>query len=151
MAMLELQEEQLTVYNPEFFTVEEFVPRRVFEEYGKQSWWFIDTRIVWTADAIRDYFKKPFILNNWYRNGPYQYRGLRTIDSKDYSAMSQHSFGRALDGDVKDVSPDEVRQEIKSHSSDPHFRFITAVEESIDWLHVDCRTMGQDGILFFTK
>ena len=53
-------------YRPKHFTIDELVPPDFLETAGEErAWLSIDPRILWTLDAIRDYYKRPISLNNW--------------------------------------------------------------------------------------
>jgi len=67
------------------------------------------------------------IINDWHKGGKYQWRGLRTTDSPEYSPTSQHSFGRGFDLHPKDIDVVKIRQD------------IMAGKHRVSWLHVDCR------------
>lgn len=143
------EEEQSALYKPEFFELEEFVSAPVFDRFGQSAWWFIDVRIVWTADAIRHYFDRAVKINSWKWGGPFQFRGFRPYQSADWKPWSQHSFGRAIDFDVQGMDAQAVRSEVLAHQKDPHFRFITAIEDDVSWVHVDCRDTGKSEIMVF--
>jgi len=137
-------------YLPEHFQAEEVVPPNVFREFGaRNSLWFLDSRILWTLDAIRERFGKPLIVNDWLWGGGLSMRGFRPPGSVTGSDMSQHRFGRAVDFNIQGIPAGDVRAEIRRHPSDPAFSYITAVEEAVDWVHIDCRTTEQDKILWF--
>lgn len=51
-------------------------------------------------DYVRDNLGK-VTVNNWKSGGKFEYRGIRTSDSKDFSATSQHAYGKAVDFDVE--------------------------------------------------
>ena len=62
-----------------YFWLQEFVPKEIYEHFGRKSLSFIDTRIIESANALREYIKRPLYGNTWYfskRNG-FNYRGYR--------------------------------------------------------------------------
>jgi hypothetical protein len=130
------------VYVPEYFRTPELVPRSVYERWGAGALMFMDVRMLWTADAIREYFAKPMMVN--FRE--FQYRGFRPPNYVGGAELSQHRFGRALDFDIKGVAAPEVRQEILDHPSEPSFRYITVLEDAVSWVHADCRLTNKSGI-----
>jgi hypothetical protein len=143
------------VYKPEHFRIDEIVDPATFATYGEKSLWFMDSRILWTADAIREYFNKPCIVNNYNiaKPGEYVYRdsGLR-LEPVGAATRSQHIYGRALDIKIQGVLAGDARMEIKSKwKAEPAFRFITAIEDGVNWLHIDCRNTNSDQLLIFTK
>jgi len=141
------------VYKPEYFKTYEVVDPITFATYGDKALQFMDSHILWTFDALREYFNTTIIINNY--NNPktgtvYKDSGLR-IKPVGTSARSQHLYGRAGDLKITGVSAEEARQEIiKNHRTSPAFRFITAIELGVSWLHVDCRNTNQDALLTFT-
>lgn len=145
----------LTDYTPTHFITEEFVDPDTFAVRGKDSLGCMDVRMLITADAIREYFNKSMTINNWKWGGNRKWSGLRTTKSPDYITYSQHTFGRAIDFIMKDISAQEIRDEIKSHQDHPAFRFITAIEDfpEMNWCHVDCRIWkkNEKGIMIFSK
>jgi len=127
----------LQYYKPDWFDIEELVPPSIIASIGENvAWLLLDVRIVWTADAIRNYFKKPL----WVNIKGYPNRGFRPWTPGKYS---QHNFGRALDGTVEGFSAEEVRQEILTHPNEPAFRFINRIELDTSWLHVDAASVPQ--------
>lgn len=137
------------VYIPKHFQAHEFLPPEIYQIYGEKGLMFLDSRILWTADAIRDYFNSPVYINNWFWKGNSRLRGLRPFDCSIGVRFSQHKFGRAIDFFVKGISSEEVRQEIKAHPGDASFTYITAAEENIPHVHVDCRNTGKGTITWF--
>lgn len=137
-------------YIPEHFRPQELVPPEIYSTYGDtNSYWFIDSRVLWTLDAMREYFGAPITVNNWLWGGNLTMRGFRPFDSQTGSPLSQHRFGRAVDFDVKGFSADKVRRTIRESPSETAFSYITAIEEDVSWCHVDCRTTCQEGIIWF--
>ena len=127
-------------YKPEYFRPEEFLDRETYARIvkaGVNPWVLLDSRILFTADGIRDYFGVPVYLNNWVFGGDKQWRGLRNPKAPQYSPTSQHSFGRAIDAHIKDMTAEEVRQAILARPNDSRFRFIMRLEGTVSWLHVD--------------
>jgi hypothetical protein len=139
----------------------------------KQIWRLVDSRITWTADALRDYFG-PMYMNNWFWGGDkkgrgyrdpreiidydflYRTRGILTDPVIDHvktsysSFSSQHCSGRALDATFKGIKAEEIREDIRKNPKARRYRFITCVEDDVSWLHADVRNWerSQSGILF---
>lgn len=123
------------------FQALELVNKQTFERFKGDIWFLFNQKALIALDGIRNYFKKPIIVNNWYWKGPFQHRGYRTHESPDWSQYSQHSLGNAFDLDVLGVSPDRVREAIIENKDDPHFELITCLEIDIGWVHFDCRNI----------
>lgn len=139
-------------YYPVHFTIPEFIGPETYAKYGNNALWFMDSRILWTIDATREYFNVPMTVNTWKQGGQYQERGLRLSSSDTGADMSQHKFGRAIDFDLAGMTADVVRAEIKkNYKTEPAFRFITALEENVSWVHIDCRNTNMSDLLLFTK
>lgn len=144
-----------SVYKPEYFKTYELVPPEVFSVLGEKALALMDSRILWTFDAIREYFKAPITINNYTtaKPGEYIYKdsGFR-VAPVGSAAYSQHLFGRAGDLKIKGVSAADARAEIKAKwKTEPAFRFITAIEDGVSWLHVDNRNNNTDQLLIFSK
>lgn len=125
-------------YEPKNFVTEEFVPKHIYERYGDISLSiFMDTRIIITADQIRKYFNRKMYINNYFFGGIRNFSGYRDNRSYVYNESSAHSFGRAIDFIISDLTADEIREEIiKKHKK---FPFISRMELGTSWIHVDCQ------------
>lgn len=124
------------MYQCRHFSIQELVPRHVYEERGPKAWELLDDRALITLDAIRD-FAGPTVVNNWVRGGDRQWSGLRTPESPYYSPYSQHTFGRAFDCIFYDTTAQDVRNYVLKNKS--KFPYIRALETEIDWFHFDVR------------
>lgn len=130
-----------------YFFIEEFLPKDVDPKHFRH---IMDNRIVWTADRLRERFGKAYI-NNWLFGGNNQFRGWRPPESTVGATFSQHRFGRALDMTFEDSTPEEIRKDLRIVGRFGAYRYITACEDGVSWLHVDCRFVGgdPDEIMFF--
>ena len=155
--------------SPKYFTAEEFFSKQtvLIEGTGNKIWRLLDWRMAWTITEIREHFKKPITLNTYKYGGKAQHRGYRPanelIDLVEFSDSgnlvpsfssfsSQHCFGRALDFDIRDISAEEVREDIKiNYVTAKRYRYITSVEEAVNWVHIDCRSWDvvAGGLLLF--
>lgn len=134
------------MFNPRFFETREFVPPQVYNVRGEKSIQLMDDRILITADDLRARYG-PAVINTWFfwnKNSPVwigkdsrRWSGLRTKNSPYGSAFSQHRFGRAVDMLFRDVTADEIRQDILKDTD--LFPLITSLETGVSWLHVDVR------------
>lgn len=134
-----------------YFKIYEFVPPAVYRVRGEKSAELIDDRLLLTADALRGRYG-PAVINDWYWGGTSWasgdirfYSGIRPPHSLYYSEYSQHSFGRAMDMLFRDVTVDEVREDIIAAPG--LFPHIHGIELEVHWLHVDCRNYS--GLLQF--
>jgi hypothetical protein len=164
-------------YEPKYFQPEEVFPKSIVRDHylvnGFRSytdlkiWRLIDSRITWTMDRIREHFGVSITVNDYLWGGMNQYRGYRPqyeilnrnklcednkVEAEWSSLTSQHCFGRAIDSIPGDgVTVEEIKEDIKKNSGAERYRHITAVEDCVTWLHIDCRMWDRttSGILFF--
>lgn len=135
-------------YKPKWFSLEELVPKRVFEDRGKAVLQLFDPRILTAADALRERYGK-MIVNNWPFGGKNEYCGWRPAICNVGTQFSQHRFGRALDLHPQDTELEEIIHDLRVRPDRRAYQFITAVEDDVSWLHIDCRNNTKGGILFF--
>lgn len=138
-------------YVPEFFTLKELVPAITFDSNRSDILWNVfDHRILITADMLRNRYGK-LLANTWAFGGQHQYRGFRPPGCLIGSTYSQHRFGRALDLEPVLVTAEEIRQDILKSPDRAEFKYITAMELNVSWLHIDCRSHSKavHGILTF--
>lgn len=128
------------MYKPEYFKAYELVPKKIYNQYGEKSLWFLDNRILIAADDLRRKYGKATI-NDWYWGGNYDSRGFRPPQDQDGANLSQHRFGRALDIVFESGDVYEIREDILDKPN--KFPFINAVELDISWLHIDCRNCNR--------
>jgi len=130
------------------FSVHEFVPPAIYEQYVDKSIWFIDPKIVQMAQFIRDRFAVQIIINNYLSGGNYQYSGFRDHHCTIGALNSQHRHGRAIDFRVKGKTPEEVREDIINNFALYQAAGLTTIEAGTPtWIHVDCRFTNQDTLL----
>ncbi|NLK49022.1 MAG: hypothetical protein GX294_00055, partial [Candidatus Cloacimonetes bacterium] len=86
------------------FDIREFVSPAVYQKYAAKAWWFLDPRLIETADYLRSIFG-PMIINDWMWGGSFRHRGLRSaLDPQaPRGDFSLHRFGRALDAHFRNV------------------------------------------------
>lgn len=128
------------MYKCNYFDIHELVPKDVYEKYGETAWKLMDDRILITIDKLRYRYGK-MTINNYYWGGDRQWSGLRTPDSPYYNFTSQHSYGRAVDIIFKEVTTEEVRNDLLNNPDEDTFKLITAVELDVSWLHIDVRNV----------
>lgn len=129
----------------ENFTIQEFVPKEVYQKWGNNSIWFIDPVIIQVAQALRDEFG-PVIING----GSYNYSGFRPADCSVGAKLSQHRFGRAIDCKFKNITPQKAYTEIlvnQKHWMESGITTMENIAKTTSWLHVDCRTTNMNEIL----
>lgn len=98
------------------------------------------------VDLLRGNLKKEgfdngFVVNNWKSGGGKTQSGLRVPGQQEYSNISQHSFGRAVDFTTKTPIKAIYKHILTNLDKYPNIRFI---EIDIGWCHVDCRDNFDD-------
>lgn len=129
------------------FKLQEFVSQSIWEKWGEKAIWFIDKRIVLSAQALRDNLGVPLTINSWSYGGDRQESGLRVEGMTNWRPFSQHSFGRAIDIVSSRMTADEMRAHIIQNRE--KYPFITAIELNVSWLHIDCRETNSNDFLLF--
>lgn len=166
----------MNYYQPKWFTAKEVFPPSTIKDHTTAHgnitnviWRLFDWRVLWTADQLRERFGLMY-ANDYEWGGQYKYRGFRPptdlIDWKHfnlyqkikaispYTFTSQHCFGRALDVNFKDITAQEVIDDIKINYKQERYKYIRAVEEGVSWFHFDCRSLSTDfgdEVLFFSN
>ena len=157
-------------YSPRHFQPEEFFTRATVNDHKNRMpsiWRLIDSRITWTGDSIRDHFGCSVIVNNYLFGGNNEFRGYRPvieiavlevimgktiITSKVGSFTSQHCQGRGIDFNLEKYTAEEVRQDILKNPNAKRYRYVTALETGVSWVHIDCRHWDKSkGILTFQR
>lgn len=131
------------------FKVEEFVSSHVYWTFGPRSIIVMDWRIIKTVVSLREVFDRPVTINDWVFGGNREYSGFREPNCSIGVTFSQHRFGRAIDCLIKNTLADEVRRYVVNHRR--HFPYVTAMEDGVPWVHLDCRTTEGDDIFIFGK
>jgi len=144
------------------FDIREFVPKSIWDRFGKSSTWFIDEKTVKVAEFYKDFFSRYFKnqrgtelkaviikVNDWQWGGSRQYSGFRPPDCTVGASLSQHRFGAAFDCEIILVFHDGRREEVdykEIHKiiQDYESTFIEAGVSRIEdvkiakgWLHTD--------------
>ena len=129
------------------FYLSEFIHPSFLEVTGINPLWFIDPRAFSMAQALRDRFNKPVIINDWVRGGNYSLSGLRPFLSEIGAPLSQHKYGRAIDPKVLGIDALEVQLEIRRNWKFYQGAGLTTIEDSTPtWTHMDCRNTGSPSL-----
>jgi len=133
-------------YKPIHFCIQELVSPDVYLEHGDKYYELFDWRILYTADCLREYFGIPLVINDWHRGGVRRLSGFRSSDCYIGVKLSQHKLGNALDI----ISPKMEASEMRLKIIEKHrlFPYITAMEDKVPWLHIDCRSTEEKLLLF---
>lgn len=128
------------------FRAQELVTPECYQKFGVGAYKLFDQRALNSLAMIRKVFGRTTV-NNWHYGGNRTESGLRVSGMKHYRKYSQHSFGRAFDCLMSNVSTEEV---IKYITANPKkFPYIKGIEVGVSWLHIDCR--NSDKIRFFGR
>ena len=124
-------------YTCEHFSIKEFVPEVVWMDRGEKAWQLMDLHLLENWDSLRDQLGCTITLNNWSWGGERQASVLRIAGQPHYTAYSQHTFGRAGDGLLEEITAEEVRTRIKKRDIIlPH---PVIFEVDVGWIHMDTR------------
>ena len=163
----------MPLYISKRFKPYELVDKLTYESYADKClndiYDLFDFRLLEFYDNLMDkleehYNKKlKIVCNNWLwhkkPNAPdyFQFRGLRTIKSKDYNPGSNHTYianvrkVRALDVDIVGLTAEEVRKFIIEHQDEEWCKKLGGLETGVNWLHGDVRDRLKGKIILFGK
>ena len=152
------------------FKPQEIFPPHIIDKFTNKNgyinvtiWRLMDSRVLWTAQELRGLFG-PMTINDYLWGGKFDDRGYRdpiSLIDKDYfiktgdiiaswsSLTSQHCYGRALDSSFKNLLAEEVRSYIIKNNWRNEFKYITAIEKGVSWLHFDSRNFKNGNERFF--
>lgn len=149
------------MYIPKHFQPYELVPESTYDQFVGEPgdvislnfWNLFDSRILITADRMREYYGRKIIANSWWWGGSTEYRGFRPSGSGVGAEWSQHKFGRALDVVIVGMDTEDVVNQILNTPHAHPFEYITALELNVQWLHFDVRNWDKPerGIFTFTQ
>lgn len=132
------------------FYLDEFIDQETYRQYGRQSIWFLDFRIVRIAQLLRNVSGQPVIINSWFHGGGFNESGFRRPASRTGAYLSQHRFGRAIDPKVNGKDPEEVHELIHFYKA----KFMAAGLSTLEhtdftptWSHLDCRHTNLEDLL----
>ncbi len=128
------------------FTLQEFVPREVFERMGADALSLIDPKLIELAEFVRVFFGKPMIINNWASGGQYNESGYREASSTTGAAKSQHKLGKAIDIKIPGLKPKFIYEQILANEAQFMAHGLTTMENiefTTTWNHLDIRVTGK--------
>lgn len=133
------------------FTIQEFVPKEIFDLYGAKSIWFVDLRLIEGMEWLRTYFNASITINNWHTGGHMQNRGFRSPLSTTGARLSQHKYGRACDFNVSGLTvPQTYNAIISDWDTIRKHTFFSTMEDisfTPTWTHLDGRNTGTNELL----
>ena len=134
----------------EFFTIQEFVPKDVYDQYGKYCVMFFNPKLFYVSDQLRKKFG-PTLINSWSWGGHRQYSGLRPPEVDIGARLSIHRIGAAIDP----IFIEQERPEVYNHliNNQKYWRYIgiTTIldygdEDYPSHIHIDCRNIEGLGV-----
>jgi hypothetical protein len=133
------------------FRLEELVDCQSFKDFGEGCWSFFPQDSLDMLHGIRTYFNIPITVNNWHSGGGLSFRGYRGPSCTIGAPLSYHKRGMAFDFDVKGMTAEQVRTEIKMHQDDPLLALVQRMEKKVTWCHADTAPLkeGQTRIYLF--
>jgi len=139
----------ITSSKKNYFSIKEFVDKQTYEKFGEKSIWFIDKDLISQMNQLRELFGRQITINTWDNGGRFNWRGLRTSDSSNFTKYSSHSFGRAVDFDVEGLSGAQARKQIiQWYREGILISKSINLETEVNWVHLDVR--NGEGLRTFT-
>lgn len=131
------------MYKCKHFSIEELVPKQLFELLHEDALWkLFDPELLKAADWAKETYSPddPVTVNTWKWGGPFSQSGIRTKDSEFYSEGSAHSKGMALDMKFKNITAEAIRSDIKARMErGEDIPYIREMEDGVNWLHISTR------------
>lgn len=132
----------------ENFILQEFIDKPEYEYFGKMGTKLINPLIPNIAQFIREWFRKPVIINNWHNGGNRIASGLRMPRHKEYKPYSDHSRGNAFDFIIEDLDSLEIQEDILRFEDKFMCCGLNIMEKDTNgWTHVGNVWTNMDKIL----
>ncbi len=137
------------------FTIQELVHPEIYRLCGDNSGKLLHPDAPAMLDGLRERFG-PIGVNTW--NGEcaawihkvYRDSGLRPVNSKIGSPVSQHKQGAGFDLKFRDYEVDEVWHFITNNpEAFPLITRLEHIDSTPTWLHVDMKPHDHGGIYVF--
>ena len=136
------------------FSIKEFVPKGIWNRFRQRSIMFLDQKVVFLAQGVRDYFDRSVTINNWpwyQENGApyYNYSGYRPPICPVGAPLSRHKMGKAIDIKVDGISAPEVQKAIQENYENIFKPLgLSAMELDTDtWTHLSVEWTLIDGLV----
>lgn len=122
-----------------YFKKEELLPDGFDDET------VLDAKLLILIDQVRELLGVPCTIN---ANGR-QYCGWRPENCTIGAPHSQHKLGRAADLHPIGMTAEDGRQLIRKAVAAGMLPLLGAVEEDVNWIHIDTRMRIKGGVLWF--
>jgi hypothetical protein len=128
-----------------YFKSWELVDRATYEFMGDLCMELLDPVALQALDDLREFFGVPIVVNDWYDEGHFEWRGYRTLKKAAELGypQSQHAQGKAFDCDVAGLTAEEARKKILANQDNPLLLKITRLESGVSWVHFDVKKLAQ--------
>ena len=130
------------------FDLREYLHPDVWNQFGASSIWFLDPRLYTINQCLRDRHGQ-VTINDWLWEGSFVDSGFN-LYRKIGADYSQHKFGKATDSKFKNISADEVREDILKHQRfwlEMGLTTLESADYAPTWVHLDTRYTGRNEIL----
>lgn len=137
-------------YKPKHFILQELVDRQTFADLGERGWMLFRPDALRMLDDLREFLGAPCTVNNWHRNGQYQFSGFRPMTFAQGAKYSAHRLGCGFDLKVSGMTPAQAWAKIQAHPGHTLLSRLLRVEDvafTPTWLHVDTYEHGGGSIL----
>lgn len=129
------------------FEVREFVPKSIYNLFGKESYRFISPFQVNVVQAVRNLAKKGVNVNTWpFSKNGHNYRGYRPPLTRVGARFSAHKTSDAIDFDVTGMSTRQVHKLIMDNHDlfwGLGVRRLEHPAHTPTWIHADNK--GREG------
>lgn len=126
-----------------YFKAEELLPKGVTDTS------LLDPKLLQLIDEIRELLGVPCTINDYASGGTRQWCGLRTAACTIGAKKSKHREGLAADLHPIGMTAEEARAIIKKAISEGKLKNLGGVENSVSWVHVDCRDRVNGKVKWF--
>jgi len=138
------------------FNLDELINPTIYKRWGAKSIRYIDPRLIWIAQYIRDEIQRPVTINNWANGRTFKNSGLRWYKENKYGDYSRHLFGSCIDIKVKNLSGRDLYLFVLDHFEELNNLGLTTVENykfTRSWLHLSTETTFkiENGVLIDTS
>lgn len=126
-----------------YFDIRELVCDHTYKAFGQSAWDFLDTSLLECLLVLRtEILQRPIYVNT----GGMTQRGLRCnmcqlVKEKKRVYLTMHSFGKAVDFTVQDMSAEAARREIIRAAD--RLPCPVRLEADVSWVHLDTRPCAQ--------
>ncbi len=143
------------MYKTKHYIIEELVPPQLLDLVEEDvAWRMFDEDLLRAIDWVKETYSpdSPVTINNWKWGGIFTQSGLRIKDWKHYNPKSTHPYGFAVDMKFKNISAEDIRNDLKGSGST--VPYITECEEGVSWLHISTskrynHLRPEGGVIFY--